>query len=729
MAAASSDDLGSGEPFSPSVFLDLPPTPHSHGEEAEDPALPPADLVFPVISRMLMEDDTSEDGELLRQFPADHPSLLQAQLPFAQILSDTTTATALSSQAAAAAATNGSGAGTLSLPVSPSLCPAAFENAIWPYDPEELSRVLLSRTCRPALGVVGLDGFTAGDGIRRSSDEDGAENTVITAAPAEDGSSFFSSSGQDRVNMDMLNMAFLKGMEEAKKFLPTMNDNLLPSRVEEGSVLDLDGINPLPQSTRGNGSRGQKKCPSSWSDLEAEAGRKSKIMAPEPEENGEAVDKMIINSCMDKMKDLRIARISDAEKKKITRKQSSSNEPVVVDLCTLLIHCAQAMSMEGNHNTTTELLRQIRRRASPTGDATQRLAHYFANGLETRLAGSGRHVYRSLVSKHTSVVEYLKAYHLYLTACCFETMAYKFSGMNICNAAALAGRLKKKKVVHIVDYGVGYGFQWPSLLAYMATWEGGPPAVRLTGVDLPRPGFRPSSRTEATGRRLTSFARDLGVPFEFRTVVAEWDTVRAHDLAIDPDEVLVVSSITGLGTTMDEFAGAGDDVDGPSPRDVILGNIREMRPDVFVLCAVNGSYGGPLFVSRFREALFHYSAVFDMIDGGGAAAVMDEGQRMVVERDLVGRCALNVIACEGLDRVERPETYRQWQTRCQRVGLRQLPLCMEIVKRLREKVKKYYHKEFVVDVDHEWVLQGWKGRILYAMSTWTADDDTASSNR
>nr|CAB3476565.1 unnamed protein product [Digitaria exilis] len=260
--------------------------------------------------------------------------------------------------------------------------------------------------------------------------------------------------------------------------------------------------------------------------------------------------------------------------------------------------------------------------------------------------------------------------------------------MNICNAAALAGRLKKKKVVHIVDYGVGYGFQWPSLLAYMATWDGGPPAVRLTGVDLPRPGFRPSSHTEATGRRLTSFARDLGVPFEFRTVVAEWDTVRAHDLAIDPDEVLVVSSITGLGTTMDEFAGAGDDVDGPSPRDVILGNIREMRPDVFVLCAVNGSHGGPMFVSRFREVPFHYSAVFDMIDGGGAAAAMDEGQRMVVERDLVGRCALNVIACEGIDRVERPETYRQWQTRCQRAGLRQLPLCMEIVERLREKVKK-----------------------------------------
>ena len=46
-------------------------------------------------------------------------------------------------------------------------------------------------------------------------------------------------------------------------------------------------------------------------------------------------------------------------------------------------------------------------------------------------------------------------------------------------------------------------------------------------------------------------------------------------------------------------------------------------------------------------------------------------------------------------------------------GLRQL---------VRDKVKNHYHKDFVVDVDHRWLLQGWKGRVLYAMSTWIAED-------
>ncbi|CAO2193311.1 unnamed protein product [Urochloa humidicola] len=671
MAASSDDFAVDGEPFTPSAFLDLPPTPaRSHGEAGADdgePALP-ADLVLPVISRMLMEDTDEEAELLLNQYP-DHPSLLQAQRPFAQILSDT------------AAATDG-GSGAFSRP-------ATFAGAAWPYDPEELSgRLLQSRTHPP--------------GLEHSHSH---------------GPDLFSC-GQQRVDMDMLNAAFRKGMEEASKFLPTNNDaNLLLFHGEAAVSMD-DWSTKSPRAIISAGNNQVKKGVSADG---AEAGRKSKITAPEPEETGEAVDKLVIDgydACMDEMKDLRIARIAEAEKKP-TKKKGSSNE--AVDLRTLLIHCAEAMSSSsgggGSHeSTTTNLLSQIRRRSSPAGDATQRLVHCFAEALEARLAGSGGHVYRSLVARPpASVVEYFEAYHLYLTACCFETMAYKFSGMTICNAVAGT----KKKKVHIVDYGVGYGFQWPSVLAYMATWEGGPPEVRITGVDLPRPGFRPAARVEETGRRLGRFARELGVPFHFRAIVAEWDTIRISDLRMDPDELLVVNSITGLGNTMDE----GADVDSPSPRDVILGNIREMRPDVFILCVVNGSHGGPFFPSRFREALSYYSAVFDMLDNGAAAAAaVDSRRRLTVERDLVGRRALNVIACEGSDRVERPETYRQWQARSRRAGLRQLPLCPYIVQSLRDKVKKYYHREFVIDVDREWVLQGWKGRILYAMSTWTADD-------
>ncbi|KAF7048314.1 hypothetical protein CFC21_057100, partial [Triticum aestivum] len=69
----------------------------------------------------------------------------------------------------------------------------------------------------------------------------------------------------------------------------------------------------------------------------------------------------------------------------------------------------------------------------------------------------------------------------------------------------------------------------------------------------------------------------------------------------------------------------------------------------------------------------------------------DSYQRFVLERDMFGQCALNIIACESADRVERPETYKQWQLRNQRAGLGQLPLKPIITKVATGKVESLYH--------------------------------------
>jgi hypothetical protein len=79
---------------------------------------------------------------------------------------------------------------------------------------------------------------------------------------------------------------------------------------------------------------------------------------------------------------------------------------------------------------------------------------------------------------------------------------------------------------------------------------------------------------------------------------------------------------------------------------------------------------------------------------------------------------MNVVACEGQERVERPETYKQWQARTVRAGFKTLPLEQKLMTKFRGKLKTYYHKDFVIDEDNDWMLQGWKGRIIYASSCW-----------
>jgi len=273
----------------------------------------------------------------------------------------------------------------------------------------------------------------------------------------------------------------------------------------------------------------------------------------------------------------------------------------------------------------------------------------------------------------------------------------------IMSAAAKATR------IHVIDFGILYGFQWPTFIQKLSLRPGGPPKLRITGIEFPQPGFRPAERVEETGRRLANYADSFHVPFEYYPIAKKWETIQVEELKIEKDEFLVVNCLYRGKNLHDES------VSVRSSRDIVLNLIRKIKPDIFIHGIVNGSFNAPFFVTRFREALFHYSALFDMLE---TLVPREDRERMVIEKEIFGREALNVIACEGWERMERPETYKQWQVRNLRAGFAQLPMDRDIVKKAVDKVRSSYHKDFVIDEDSRWLLQGWKGRIIYALSCW-----------
>nr|POF06815.1 scarecrow-like protein 9 [Quercus suber] len=191
----------------------------------------------------------------------------------------------------------------------------------------------------------------------------------------------------------------------------------------------------------------------------------------------------------------------------------------VVDLRTLLTLCAKAVAAD-DQRTATERLKQIRQHASPVGDGRQRMAHYFANGLQARIAGSGTQIYKVIMTRRTSAADVLKAYHLFYTTFPFFKVFDFFSSKTIMNLVENETRL------HIDDFGILYGFQWPSLIQQLSARPGGPPKLRITGIDFAEPGFRPAQRVEETGRRLANYAETFNVPFEFNGIAQKWDTIQ-----------------------------------------------------------------------------------------------------------------------------------------------------------------------------------------------------------
>ncbi|XWS53115.1 hypothetical protein CRYUN_Cryun11dG0130100 [Craigia yunnanensis] len=374
----------------------------------------------------------------------------------------------------------------------------------------------------------------------------------------------------------------------------------------------------------------------------------------------------------------------------------------LADLRTLLILCARAISSDDS-GTAKELIKQIRQHSSLFGDGSQRLAHCFVDALEARLAGTGTQIYTSLAAKRTSAADMLKAYQVYISVCPFMKMTIFFANMKILKLA------EKATTLHIIDFGVFYGFQWPALIHYLANRPGGPPKLRITGIEFPRRGFRPAEGVQETGNRLARYCERYNVPFEYNAIAQKWETIRTEDLKINSNEVIAVNSLFRFKNLLDETVVLN------SPRDTVLNLIRKINPNIFVHSVVNGSYNAPFFVTRFREALFHFFALFDMCETN---VPREDHMRSMLEQKFYGQEIMNIVACEGTERVERPESYKQWQVRNMRAGFTQLPLDPELMKKVRGKVKERYHSDFVVDVDGRWMLQGWKGRIIYASSAW-----------
>ena len=193
----------------------------------------------------------------------------------------------------------------------------------------------------------------------------------------------------------------------------------------------------------------------------------------------------------------------------------------------------------------------------------------------------------------------------------------------------------------------------------------------------------------------------------------KWESITKEDLKIENDEVLVVSCMYQLRRVADEMA------DMSCPRDKVLKLIRDIKPRVFVHGIVNGTYNRPFFTTRFKEVVSKLFSFFDMLDSN---LPRDSEARLHLESCHVIPMIANIVACEGSERVERPETYKQWQARNLRAGFGQLPIDLKIKKKIRNFVRELYHKEFLVDEDKNWLLLGWKGVVFLGLSTWIPND-------
>ncbi|KAH7860208.1 hypothetical protein Vadar_010660 [Vaccinium darrowii] len=382
---------------------------------------------------------------------------------------------------------------------------------------------------------------------------------------------------------------------------------------------------------------------------------------------------------------------------------SSSLQDVPPDnLKQLLIDCAKAL-YENNLDDFEKLVDKAQSVVSISGEPIQRLGAYMVEGLVARKEASGTNIYRTLKCKEQPEGKDLLSYMQIL----YEICPYLKFGYMAANGA-IAEACKNEDRIHIIDFQIAQGTQWLTLLQALAARPSGPPHVRITGIDDPVNQYARGDSLEAVGKRLKAISDKFNIPVEFHPVPVFAPDITKDMLGVRHGEALAVNFPLQLHHTPDESVVVNN------PRDGLLRLVKSLSPKVVTLVEQESNTNTTPFLTRFVETLDYYSAMFDSID---VTLPRDRKERINVEQHCLARDIVNIIACEGEERVERHELLGKWKSRFMMAGFRQYPLSSYVNSVIRGLLRRY-SEHYTLEEKDGAMLLGWKDRNLISASAW-----------
>ncbi|MCO5568038.1 hypothetical protein L7F22_021734 [Adiantum nelumboides] len=365
----------------------------------------------------------------------------------------------------------------------------------------------------------------------------------------------------------------------------------------------------------------------------------------------------------------------------------------------LLIAGAEAVATR-NMDLASVILVRLKELVSFSGSTMQRVAAYFSDGLQSRIEGN--HVLNR-IGCNKSQSDLLAAFQIL-----HEISPYIKFGHFTANQAILEA-VEGEKSVHIVDFEVMEGIQWPPFMQALVSRKGGPPQLRITALFRPH-AERGLAAVQETGKRLENFASSLNLPFIFNIVrVNNEEEFSVSSIKLVKGEALVVNCMLHLphmphrtATSVSSF----------------LHGMRRLSPTVLTLVEEELGCSAMAVVSYFFEALHHYSAICDSLE---ACLSSETVARMLVERVfLAPRINSTVMFWSGSSAQTELGTdfaTYNWCSLVRSVGFKSLPLSFQNLSQAR-LLLGLYKDGFKLDERSNRLLLGWRAKPLFAASVW-----------
>ncbi|KAL5737207.1 hypothetical protein ACOSP7_029968 [Xanthoceras sorbifolium] len=407
----------------------------------------------------------------------------------------------------------------------------------------------------------------------------------------------------------------------------------------------------------------------------------------------------------------------------------------------LLISCAELVS-HSDFSAADRLISILSANSSPYGDSTERLVHQFVRALSLRL---NRHHHASAtgfmmnlittniattsinitttststttptINTSTSTPNYIISNESTALQTCYLSLNQitpfiRFSHLTA-NQAILEAIQVGQQSIHILDFDIMHGVQWPPLMQALAERSVNtlhpPPMLRITGTghDL--------DILHRTGDRLLMFAQSLGLRFQFHPLLLLNDDPTSvalylsSALSLLPDEALAVNCVLYLHRLVKD--------DSRDLR-VFLHKIKALNPTVVTIAEREANHNHPVFMGRFVEALDHYTAIFESLE---ATLPPNSKERLAVEQIWFGREIMDIVGAEGENRRERHERYESWEVMLRSSGFANVPLSPFALSQAKLLLRLHYPSEgYQLQILNNSFFLGWQNRALFSVSSW-----------
>ncbi|KAH6831040.1 GRAS family transcription factor [Perilla frutescens var. hirtella] len=397
---------------------------------------------------------------------------------------------------------------------------------------------------------------------------------------------------------------------------------------------------------------------------------------------------------------------------------NSQREHEYVELITLVVACAEQISSK-NIAGISHCLARLGELASPRGSPVHRLIAYFTEALALRVARLWPHIFHITAPRELDrgggvggdddgatalrLLNQVSPIPKFIHFTCNEILLRAFEG---------------KDRVHIIDFDIKQGLQWPSLFQSLATRTHPPSHVRITGI-----GESKQELVE-TGDRLSGFAEAFNLPFEFHPVVDRLEDVRLWMLHVKEKESVAVNCVFQLHKML--YDGSGGTL-----RD-FLRLIRSTNAEVVVMAEQEAAHNEVTMDARLFSSLKYYSAIFDSVD---SSLPLESPARVKIE-EMFGREIRNIIACEGRERSERHETFEKWLQMMEGGGFRCTGISERELLQGQMMLKMYSSNEnYRVNLQQNGggggaassLTLSWLDQPLYSVSAWAPVDVAGGS--